>query len=402
MNEIYRIPNIKDRSLLGDLAVFTYQMQASKNLMEAAEAAYACITATTHVDLFLIHQKRKGEDDNLLFIRSLNDSTITGKIMKQERDIAMRLMGGATNSHQTVLATTPPLHYTGLACRIGGNACSLSMMRMDGEFTDHETTTAMVVLQIFMSALLNRIIEDKSKKIGTQELQSKRQNNFISSITHDLRNPLGCIKGYSSTLLRDDIEWDPESQKKFISVIDSEADRLGDMITNMLETANLESGQYELNFEQVAVSTLFTTLIEGNRNRHPDLLIHVEFPKLETLIMVDIPKIIRAFQNLVDNTVKHTNTLEIWIKIKQNKHTIDVYFIDRGKGIPHSRWKTIFNKFSRIPDDSPGTHGSGLGLYITKQIIQKHGGEIGIDDSTEEGTQIRITLPKIPSTGAMA
>lgn len=227
-------------------------------------------------------------------------------------------------------------------------------------------------------------------------MHTQRQNNFISTITHDLRNPLGCIKGYSSTLLREDIEWDAETQKKFLGVIDSEADRLGDMITNMLETARLENGQYELNFDQVSVSALLNTLIEGNRDRHPDLEIHVDAPQ-DALFMVDTQKIIRAFQNLVDNTVKHSNTLEIWIKIKINKNTIHFYFIDKGKGIPHSRWKSVFNKFSRIPNDSPGTHGSGLGLYITKQIIFKHGGEIEIDEATHEGTMIRITLPKIPS-----
>ena len=391
------VNDLKSISILGEFSEFSNKIHRAKNPMEAAEMAYDCITSLTSADLLLIHQKKKGEEANLLFIRTLNDSTITGRVMKQEREIALHLMENHLSSKKTTLTATPPLFYGGTACDFGGNACCLSMMRVSAEFSDQEIQIAYVILNLFMSSLLNQIIEDKSQRIGTQELQTQRQNNFINNITHDLRNPLGCIKGYSSTLLREDIEWDEETRKKFLTIIDNEADRLGDMITNMLETANLESGQYDLNFDQVAVSALLNTLLEGNRVRHPTLNIHVEQSHPDALIMVDTQKVVRAFQNLIDNTVKHANTLEIWIKIIQNKNTIDIYFVDRGKGIPHSRWKTIFNKFSRIPDDSPGTHGSGLGLFITKQIITKHGGTIEIDESTEEGTMIRITLPKIPS-----
>jgi K+-sensing histidine kinase KdpD len=394
------LSNIKNISLLGELAEYSKNIQKAMNLMEAAEYAYECITSIIPVDLLLIHQKLKGEDASLVFIRTLNDSTITGKLMKQEREIAIQLMAGQKKQEKAVFTSKPPLHYSGTSCNIGNNACCLSMMRVSGEFTNQELGFSLIILQIFMSTILNQVIEDKSRKIGTQELQTQRQNNFISSITHDLRNPLGCIKGYSSTLLREDIDWDFETQKKFLSVIDSEADRLGDMITNMLETARLENGQYELNFDQVSVSALMNTLIEGNRDRHPRLKFNVETPEKDALIMVDTQKIIRAFQNLVDNTVKHTNTLEIWIKIKENTNTIQFFFIDKGEGIPQTRWKSVFNKFSRIPDDSPGTHGSGLGLFIAKQIVIKHGGEIVIDESTSEGTMIRITLPKIPSSAA--
>lgn len=370
------------------------------NLIEAGEYTYECITSVVPTDLMVIHQKNKNEDENLVFIRTLSDSTITGSLMKQERELATSLMTESKNRVTAIIKSTPPLHYSGVSCIIGGNACCLSLLRISTEFTEQEQELSLVILQIFMSAILNRIIEDKSRKIGTQQLHTKQQNNFISSITHDLRNPLGCIKGYSSTLLREDIVWDTDTQKKFLSVIDSEADRLGDMITNMLETARLENGQYDLNFDQVAVSALINTLVEGNRDRHPNLVFHIDMPEKDALIMVDTQKIIRAFQNLVDNTVKHTKTLEIWIKIKTTQNTTHFYFIDKGEGIPQTRWKSVFNKFSRIPDDSPGTHGSGLGLYIAKQIVMKHGGEIEIDEATQEGTMIRITLPKIPFTAA--
>lgn len=400
MSESKILRTVTSISLLSELSDYSQKIQTAKNLMEAGEYTYECITSIIPADLMVIHQKLKAEDASLVFIRTLNDSTITGSLMKQERELAIHLMTESQNRETAILTSTPPLHYSGVSCKVGENACCLSLLRVSGEFAEQEQELSLVILQIFVSAILNHLIEEKTQKIGTQELHTKRQNNFISSITHDLRNPLGCIKGYSSTLLREDIEWDAETQKKFLSIIDSEADRLGDMITNMLETARLESGQYDLNFDQVAVSALMNTLVEGNQDRHPELVFSIDMPEKDALIMVDTQKIIRAFQNLVDNTVKHTNTLEIWIKIKANPNTIHFFFTDKGKGIPQTRWKSIFNKFSRIPDDSPGTHGSGLGLYIAKQIVTKHGGEIEIDEAVREGTTIRITLPKIPFSAA--
>jgi K+-sensing histidine kinase KdpD len=400
MTESNTLRMIQNISLIDELYTLSRDVQRAMNLMEAAEYTYACITNIIPADLVLLHQKLKGEDSTLIFIRTLNDSTITGSLMKMEKQVAEALMANEKSEYKTVFPSTPPLHYVGTGCTIGGNASCLSLLRVSEEFSHQEQILSQIILQIFMSAILNRAIEEKTRKIGTQELNSQRQNNFISSITHDLRNPLGCIKGYSSTLLREDIVWDQETQRKFLSIIDSEADRLGDMITNMIETARLQSGTYELNFDQVSVSTLINTLIVGNRNRHPNLTINIDKPENDALIMVDTQKIIRAFQNLIDNTVKHTNTFEIWIKIRSNKNTIHFYFIDKGEGIPHSRRKSVFDKFSRIPDDSPGTHGSGLGLYITKQIITKHGGEIEIEESQHEGTIIRLTLPKIPSSAA--
>lgn len=397
MSENQILRQINNITLLGELEALSLNIQKSKNLMEVAENTYTCISNIIPADLFLIYYKNNGQEANLFFIRTINDSTITGRVMSQEKKLTHELMMGPKKKQKGLLSSTPQLHYSGTTCTIGQTTCCLSLLRMAGEFTNQEQEFSSIVTQILIPSFLNKIIEDKSQKIGTRELQAQRQNNFISNITHDLRNPLGCIKGYSSTLLRDDIEWDMETQKKFITVIDNEADRLAEMITNMLETASLENGSYELNFDQVAVSALLNTLIEGNKDKHPGLKITIDAPSNDTLFMVDTKKIMRAFQNLVDNTVKHTNTLEIWIKIELSVNTIHFYFIDKGMGIPHSRWKSVFNKFSRNPNDSPGTHGSGLGLYITKQIISKHGGEIEIDEATNEGTRIHITLPKIPS-----
>ena len=390
------LEQLKNRSLLSEFSILANRIQSAKTIQEAGEAVYDMVSDSIPCELFLIHHKNSTDESSLLFIRTKNDSTITGRVMNQEHKVSNQLLLDNIHQQTAILPTTPPLNYAGVTCRKNEVACCLSLLRTN-EFSEQELELAYVALQIFFSAYLGEMLQAKSEKLGTQELNAKQQNNFIASITHDLRNPLGCIKGYASTLLREDIVWDQETQKKFITVIDDEADRLADMITNMLETARLESGEYELNFDQVAVSTLMKTLLEGNKSRHPSLNIAIEYPKRDELMMIDTMKIIRAFQNLVDNTVKHANSFQIWIKIRASHNIIHFYFIDKGEGIPHSRWKSVFNKFSRIPDDSPGKHGSGLGLYITKQIILKHGGEIEIDEAATEGTTIRVSIPKIPS-----
>lgn len=140
---------IKNISLLGDLSALSLKMQKAKNLMEASESVYTCASNIIPADLFMIHQKLKGEDSNLIFIRTLNDSTITGSLMKQEQEIALRLMKENQPNHKTVLSSTPPLHYSGTVCTVGGHSCCLSLLRISEEFSEQEQELSLVILQIF-------------------------------------------------------------------------------------------------------------------------------------------------------------------------------------------------------------------------------------------------------------
>ena len=373
------------------------ELHGCSSVRDACEVLFRHVTAIIPAQIMLIHRIAVGGEHSLLFVRTQNDTTVTGSVITKEHEIVKASVDAGLRTFFGKVDTRPAYHLLGQFDHIGPSGCCIVVLRPQAPFTTEETQ----LLQVFTNFLLPFI---SNEKVGEYDLlladyvaQTKQQNDFLSNITHDLRNPLGCIKGYTTTLLRTDIQWDSQTQWKFLNVINSETDRLADMITNMLETSRLQSGQYELNFDQIAISTLMNTLIANNREKHADLTLKIDMPQNPIVVMVDPSKMIRAFQNLVDNAIKHANTLEIWIKIRDNNNAIDFTFIDQGAGIPSSRIDHIFNKFSRIPNDAPGEHGSGLGLYITKQIIHKHGGEISISSSSENGTAVTITIPKIPS-----
>lgn len=382
------------------LEVFSMVLQelhSCSSVRDACEVIFRYAMVQIPAQIMLIHRIMIDGDHSLLFVRSQNDTTVTGSVITREHEIVKNLIAAGQQTLIDRIETKPAYHLLGQHAPIGAASCCIVLLRPQSPFASEEAK----ILQVFTHFLLPFIAYEKVAEydslLADNIAQTQQQNYFLANITHDLRNPLGCIKGYTTTLMRTDIEWDKQTQGKFLNVINTETDRLAEMITNLLETARLQSGQYELNFDQIAISTLMDTLIANNCEKHPDVNLHIEIPQNQIVVMIDPQKMLRAFQNLVDNAVKHANSLEIWIKIKDNISAIDFTFIDQGAGIPSSRIDSIFNKFSRIPNDAPGEHGSGLGLYITKQIIHKHGGEIFIPSSVENGTTVTITIPKIPS-----
>jgi K+-sensing histidine kinase KdpD len=390
-------PRIEPTSYFNDITAVLHDLQACASLRDACEVLFHHVIKLIPVQIMLIHRNVVEGDQSLLFVRTQNDTTVTGSVITKEHEIVKTLIAEGQKTLISHIETKPAYHLLGQYANTGSASCCMVILRPQSPFSSEEAKLLEIFTYFLLPFIANQKVAEYDLLLNDNIAQTRQQNNFLTNITHDLRNPLGCIKGYTTTLLRTDIKWDDQTQLKFLNIINSETDRLADMITNMLETARLQSGQYELNFDQIAISTLMDTLIANNHEKHPEVNFSIEIPQNRIVLMVDPPKMIRAFQNIVDNAVKHANTLEICIKIIDNNNAIDFTFIDQGAGIPSSRIDNIFHKFSRIPNDAPGEHGSGLGLYITKQIIRKHGGEISISSSSENGTAVTITIPKIPS-----
>lgn len=382
---------------LNEISGVLRELQTCVSLRDACEVLFHRVVELIPIQIMLIHRNVVEGDQSLLFVRTQNDTTITGAVITKEHEIVKTLIAEGQKTLISQIETKPAYHLLGQYANIGSTSCCIVILRPQSPFSSEEATKLQIFTHFLLPFIANQKVAEYDLLLNDNIAQTQQQNNFLANITHDLRNPLGCIKGYTTTLLRTDIEWDEQTKWKFLNIINTETDRLADMITNMLETARLQSGQYELNFDQIAISTLMDTLTANNHEKHPEVNLLIEIPPNHIVVMVDPPKMISAFQNIVDNAVKHANTLEICIKINDNNDAIDFTFIDQGAGIPPSRIDNIFHKFSRIPNDAPGEHGSGLGLYITKQIIHKHGGEISISSSSENGTAVTITIPKIPS-----
>jgi two-component system sensor histidine kinase KdpD len=230
-----------------------------------------------------------------------------------------------------------------------------------------------------------------------QNQEARLQEDFISTITHELRTPLGFIKGYTTTLLRSDTNWDAETQQEFLRIIDQEADRLQELIENLLDSARLQSGNMKMDFQAVRLETLVKSVADRVAMHHPDLVVHIVPEKQGTLIRGDPKRLGQVFENLLNNAVKYAPGSDVWVKIEpKESQGVLVEVEDHGPGISQRYLPHIFDRFFRNPELEPFVHGSGLGLFICKKIIQAHQGQINATSTVGEGTTFHIMLPFQP------
>jgi two-component system sensor histidine kinase KdpD len=219
------------------------------------------------------------------------------------------------------------------------------------------------------------------------------QEDFISTLSHELRTPLGFIKGYTTTLLRTDANWDEKTEQEFLTIIDQETDRLQDLLNNLLDSAKLQSGQIMMDFQAVRLDALVKDVILRAQLHHPTLDIDTEIVEPIKTIQADPRRLAQILENLINNAVKYAPESPVRVRISPLSNGISIEVIDHGPGIPEKYQEKIFDRFFRIPDSGPSTRGSGLGLFICKQIVQAHNGYIELISHAGEGSTFKIFLP---------
>jgi two-component system sensor histidine kinase KdpD len=256
-----------------------------------------------------------------------------------------------------------------------------------------------VRLAEFIAQQISLLVERQNLKhafevLEQQNQEARLQEDFISTITHELRTPLGFIKGYTTTLLRSDTNWDQETQQEFLRIIDQEADRLQELIENLLDSARLQSGNLKMDFQAVRLETLVKSVADRVRVHHPDLDVQIIPENQGTLIRGDPKRLGQVFENLLNNAVKYAPGSEVSVTIEpKDNEGVLINIEDHGPGIPQRYLPHIFDRFFRNPELEPYVHGSGLGLFICKKIIQAHQGQIHATSTVGKGTTFHILLP---------
>jgi signal transduction histidine kinase len=266
--------------------------------------------------------------------------------------------------------------------RFGGPSFSQDDIHLSGFISDQ------IALLIERQNLMQQY-----NQLEMKHRQAQLQEDFVSTITHELRSPLGFIKGYTTTLLRADTTWDHETQQEFLKIIDQETDHLQELIENLLDSARLQSGQLDMKFQPVRLDALMNDVIMRARHQHPNLVIRLSVTPDLKPIQGNPRRLSQVFENLLSNAVKYAPNSEVTIRIHQADNQAHIIVQDHGPGIAEKYIPLLFTRFFRNPDQAPGIHGTGLGLYICKQIIQAHQGEISASSTPGEGTTFHITLP---------
>ena len=286
--------------------------------------------------------------------------------------------------HQAYLLGIP-LHADGV---LNG---ALVFVRFGGPpYEDNHVTVAKLGAELLSVLFERRAWRKMNEELGELKQQIQLQDDFVSTISHELRTPLGFIKGYSTSLLREDTSWDTETQKEFLTIIDEEADHLSLLIENVLESARLQSKTLPLRFQPLRLDAVLRDASTRIRSRYKELDVSLDL-KASTTIQADGVRIAQVFENLFTNAVKYAPGSAIEVGLYQIGPSLRITFKDHGPGIPAESLPLIFERFYRVRTEK--ATGTGLGLYICKQIVDAHRGKIWAESIPGQGTTFFIELP---------
>jgi signal transduction histidine kinase len=260
-------------------------------------------------------------------------------------------------------------------------------------YSNEEIRYAKFLSQQVCFIMQKKTLQDYSEKLRKQTDMTGLQQNFINTISHELRNPLGFIKGYTTTLLREDTQWDKNTQTDFLRIIERETNHLQELIDNLLDSSRLQSGQMSFDWQVIRLDALIRDEVSRANINYPNLVFHLDFDSVLPSIHGDPDRLAQVIDNLINNSIKYAPGAEIFITLHQNESQMIIDFRDTGPGISEKYLNQIFDRFFRDPEQSLRVHGSGLGLSICKEIIERHSGEIIASSPPGRGLTFSIHLP---------
>ena len=234
-------------------------------------------------------------------------------------------------------------------------------------------------------------VRDVTRFREAEELQS----TFMSVISHELKTPVALIKGYVGTLRREDVSWDRKTVEDSLGVIEDEADRLAELIENLLDASRLEAGILAIDATDLSLEILCKRLVERFKTQSETHQFEVDFPEDFPIVLADERRIGQVVLNLLSNAVKYSPAGGI-VRIfgETRKEQVIICVEDEGPGIAPGDIPHIFDRFYRAEDAQRNFKGVGLGLYLSRAIIEAHKGSIWVDPLPEAGARICFSLPR--------
>ncbi|MEJ7822018.1 MAG: ATP-binding protein [Chitinophagaceae bacterium] len=229
------------------------------------------------------------------------------------------------------------------------------------------------------------------RAVRRQFRQSQQQQNFMMAITHELKTPIAITKLNLETLQKHQLT--QEKQQQLISNTLQEAGRMNTLCNNLLLASQIEAGDYTLTIEKINISELITESVNDFKMRFPKRNI-IWDGIFEMYVNGDRLLLQMAVNNLLDNAIKYSGKAErIFIDLRKDNHQIIFLIKDEGKGIPDDEKYKIFNKFYRVGNlHTREAKGTGLGLYLTKKIVEQHNGVITVTDNKPRGSIFEVKL----------
>ncbi len=220
------------------------------------------------------------------------------------------------------------------------------------------------------------------------------KSQLLSTVSHELRTPLASIKGFASTLLRQDVTWDERTQRDFLRIIEEEADRLTEIIDNLLDMSQIEAGALRIEKSPTQLRTIIREVVNELRMHTEAHWFVVDLPNDLPSVNADPRRIRQVIHNLVENAIKYSTGGQITVRCEVEADDVIISISDQGEGIPAEYLNRVFDRFFQVNGGATRrVGGSGLGLSISRGIVLAHGGRIWAESTVSKGSTFRFTLP---------
>jgi PAS domain S-box-containing protein len=237
-------------------------------------------------------------------------------------------------------------------------------------------------------------ITERKQMEGKLRKVDQMKSEFLSNVSHELRTPLQSIGGFTKLIMNGQVP-DPATQQEFLQIIDREALHLGNLINSLMDMSRLEAGRFLINRKLIPVRDSFVDPIKSfySLARDKNITLSENIPEQLPEMEVDGERLRQVIINLLGNAVKFSDPGgSVSIKVEKQKDQLLFQVSDRGIGIPEEAKAHLFERFYRAEGEMV-RGGTGLGLYISKQIIEAHGGRIWADSKLGKGSTFSFTLP---------
>jgi PAS domain S-box-containing protein len=235
------------------------------------------------------------------------------------------------------------------------------------------------------------------RDISADRMVEQIKSDFVAAVSHALRTPLTSIYGFAETLLREDIPFGEDERRTFMRYIASESERLTEIVDELLTVARLDAGDLHVELGRIDVGSVVSEVMEtveetGVMNGHR---FELDLPDEPLAAEADPDKVRQVFNILVENALRYSpEGGTVTVGARRNADRVEVRVVDQGMGIPAAEQERIFRKFYRAEAAArDGAAGTGLGLFIAKELVTAMGGRIWVDSTEGEGSSFAFELP---------